>query len=92
MMSGPLKRENSLNQTFARRVFSDAILTSMNATELPELAEIEKFVREALPKGFHLESVDLTVGTLFEGQQLAFRERWSRDDFYVKIKFSEPVE
>lgn len=71
-------------------------------------------VTRSLPAGFHLESVDLTVGTLGGGQNPAFivlikisedldaegfglghditeriRERWSRDDLYVKIELRE---
>ena len=83
----------------------------MPESDLPELKEIEEMVRSVLRPGFYLESVDLTVGTLVEGQPPAFtvllkisedpgaegfglgydigeriRERWSRDDLYIKIE------
>jgi hypothetical protein len=82
--------------------------------DLRELQTIREMVLGALQPGFHLESVDLTVATLVEGQDPAFtvlikisedpgaegfglgyniteriREKWSRDDLYIKVEFCE---
>jgi hypothetical protein len=80
------------------------------ADPLPELEDIRRIVLDELPPGHYLESVELTFGTLGEGQEPQFtvliglsedpdadpdvsyyeiteriRQRWSRDDLYVKI-------
>jgi hypothetical protein len=82
----------------------------MAKPDLPELEDIRRIVLDQLLAGHHLKSVELTVGTLVEGQDQQFtvliglsedpdadpdmsyheitsriRERWSRDDLYVKI-------
>lgn len=86
------------------------MLKFMAEPDLPELEDIRRIVLDQLLPGHHLKSVEITVGTLVEGQEPQFtvliglsedpdadpdmsyheitsriRERWSRDDLYVKI-------
>lgn len=86
----------------------------MSTPELQELSEIKEYVSEVLPEGFHLESVELTMSTLYAGQPPAFkvlisvteepnavgygivhdigdriRQRWSRDDLHIEVRFRE---
>ena len=102
---------------FALADSSDAMLLGMSNSELPELEEIKQFVLDSLPEGYQLDSVNLTVGTIYEGQEPAFtvlinissepdvpsygmgydisariREKWSRDDLYIKINWVERLE
>jgi hypothetical protein len=44
----------------------------MSMSDLPELEAIAEIIRAELPRGHHLEHVDLTVDTLYEGQEPAF--------------------
>ena len=44
----------------------------MTDPDLPELEDIRRIVLDELLLGHHLKSVELTVGTLVEGQEAQF--------------------
>ena len=81
-------------------------------SEIPELYIIREIVRQYMPRGHRLSSLDLSFGSLLEDQEPRFlvlvelvqedhspelfgwadrlakviREKWPKDDFYVKLK------
>jgi hypothetical protein len=80
--------------------------------DIPELHIIKEMVRKYMPEGHRLNAVELSFGSLEEGQEPRFlvlielaqetqapepfgwidklskiiREKWPKDDFYVKLK------